>query len=37
MYFLDANVLVHYANDERRRNRIDKHIAHVGAEGRRAQ
>lgn len=32
MYFLDANVLIHYANDDRRRNKIDKHIARVGAE-----
>lgn len=32
MYFLDANVLIHYANDERRRDKIDRHIAKVGAE-----
>lgn len=32
MYFLDTNVLMHYANDQRRQEKIDKHIARVGAE-----
>lgn len=32
MYFLDANVLIHYANDERKRIRIEKHLDRVGAE-----
>jgi len=31
-YFLDANVLMHFANDERKSNRILKHINRVGAE-----
>ena len=32
MHFLDANVLIHYANDERKRNKIDKHLARIGTE-----
>jgi tRNA(fMet)-specific endonuclease VapC len=32
MYFLDANVLIHYANDERKRGLIEKRLDLVGAE-----
>lgn len=29
-YFLDANVLVHFANDERKRAKIEKQLSRVG-------
>lgn len=31
-YFLDANVLMHFANDQRKRTKIEKHIDRVGAD-----
>jgi tRNA(fMet)-specific endonuclease VapC len=31
-YFLDANVLMHFANDKNRKAAISKHIERVGAE-----
>ena len=31
-YMLDTNVLMHFANDERKRSRIEKHLDRIGRE-----
>ena len=29
-YMLDTNVLMHFANDERKRSKIEKHLDRIG-------